>query len=384
MTTGKSFLSFVFLLFVLNTTTSNVYSQKNNSGSTVFSPIASEVRLTKLLESPLRLNGYFPDQNGFLGKPDANGNMVKDTTFTVEKSIIPSEGFQITGWLYIPKQPGKFSLLILANGGSGKSLSEWIAPILAHCGIAAFVHDKRATGESEGNINTTTYDDYVSDIGNIAKTLSEHPQINPDKIGVFGGSEGGRMAYLAAARFPLIKIAASYAGDVTSTYDSRMFTTTNWLKSKNISDSVLTKVLPLWEKSFDAWINNNAEDHEHVNQEILDYRKHFGQDILPFLKEEVDSIYTGLLPTWNSMKNDYLTELGQFRKPWLTIFGGLDVVVPTHICIKNIIHYMKQSGNRDYEIFILPKCGHAPVDNITRQLVRIDHILINWLKEKDF
>lgn len=377
---------FLIAISVLFAISCNLFCQNNSRVSKNDSHIATEQRLKILLESPTCLNGYFPGPTGPLSKMDAKGNMVKDSSFTVEKMKISSEGLLICGWLYIPKKSGKFTLIILANGGGGKSLSEWIAPILAHCGYAAFVHDKRATGESEGSLNNTTYDDYVTDIGNIAKFLSQHKQINPDKIGVIGGSEGGRIAYLAASRFPLIKFAASYAGDIASTFDGRMYAQLSWLRSKKLSDPVLNEILPLWKKSFRAWVSNNPEDHKKVNKEIYEFRKRFDKEIIPYPKEEMDSLPSMkmFLPTWNSMKNDYLSELKNFKKKWLTVFGADDIVVSTEVSIKNISSYMNLSGNMDYEIVILPKCGHAPVNSETREMVRIDHIFINWLKENGF
>jgi hypothetical protein len=84
------------------------------------------------------------------------------------------------------------------------------------------------------------------------------------------------------------------------------------------------------------------------------------------------------------MKNDYLSELKNFKKQWLNVFGALDIVVPTDICVKNITDYMAISGNTNYEIVILPKCGHAPIDSETKEMVRIDHIFVNWLKENGY
>jgi pimeloyl-ACP methyl ester carboxylesterase len=84
------------------------------------------------------------------------------------------------------------------------------------------------------------------------------------------------------------------------------------------------------------------------------------------------------------MPNDYLTELEHFNKKWLAIFGEVDRVVPTNASIKNIEHYMSISGNKDYNIAVLPNCGHAPVDVDTKQMVDFHYLIINWLKEKCF
>lgn len=72
-----------------------------------------------------------------------------------------------------------------------------MAPVLAHCGIAAFVHDKRGTGDSQGVYRDTTYDDHIRDTRNLAVALSRHARIEPARVGTMGASEGGRIAVLA-------------------------------------------------------------------------------------------------------------------------------------------------------------------------------------------
>jgi len=105
--------------------------------------------------------------------------------------------------------------------------------------------------------------------------------------------------------------------------------------------------------------------------------------MLPFTKEEMDSIpdFRAVLPTWYSMPDDYLSELAHFNKKWLAIFGEVDRVVPTEASVKNIIHYMSLSGNRNYNIAVIPECGHAPVNVETKRLIRLDYLVVNWLND---
>ena len=338
---------------------------------------------------PACMGEYISSQSGPLRKPDKQGGFTFDSTFTVEKIKIPSDGMLITGWLYLPLITEKCPLVVLTNGGGDgsrgvKSFSDFMAPVLAHCGIAAFVHDKRGTGESEGDYVKTTYNDYITDAGNCALFLSRHKRINQDLIGVMGASEGGRIAVIAASRFPVIKFVVSQAGTVVTTVEDRLYAQLNGMKDAGvINDSICNLVRPLWERSFKAWESNNPAEHESVNKEILEWRKKYDRDFLPFTNHEMDSIpdFRVVLPTWNSMPNDYLTELGHFNKKWLAIFGELDRVVPTNASIKNITHYMSLSGNKDYNIAILPKCGHSPVDVDTKQMVNFHYLIINWLNE---
>jgi pimeloyl-ACP methyl ester carboxylesterase len=350
----------------------------------------SAAQVETLMVKPPCMGEFFASQAGPLFKKNADGSIITDSTFTVEKIKIPSEGLQITGWLYLPLSEKKCPLVILTNGGGDgsrgtKSFSDFMAPVLAHCGIAAFVHDKRGTGESEGDYVNTTYNDYITDAGNCAIVLSGHIRINPDLIGVMGASEGGRIAVIAASRFPVIKFVVSQAGTVVTTVEDRLYAQLNGMIDGGLmNDSICSLVRPLWEKSFKAWESNNPAEHEKVNKEILEWRKKYDRNVLPYTNHEMDSIpdFRVILPTWKSMPNDYLTELGNFNKKWLAIFGEVDRVVPTEASIKNIKHYMSLSGNTDYNIAILPNCGHAPVDVGTKQMVNFHYLIINWLKEK--
>lgn len=380
--------SLYFLLFSLLVPACS-FSQKEKKDNNAESRILSAVQLEKLMAQPGCLEGYRSNQSGPLTRIDAKEGEKPDSTFTVEKIRIPSDGLMITGWLYIPLGDGKFPLIVLTNGGGDgsrpiKSLSDWIAPILAHCGYAAFVHDKRGTGESEGTFMNSTYEDFIRDAGNCAITLSKHHKINPDRVGIMGGSEGGIIAVSAACRYPEIRFVISQAGTVVNGIEDRLNAQLNGMMDGGIlNDSLLPVVKPLWEKSFNAWASHDVKEHLKVDREIFEWRKKIDQRLLPFTKSEMDTIpaFRVLLPTWNSMGFDYLSELAAFRKPWLAIFGEVDRVVPTQASIRNIEHYMKISGNEDYSVAVIPKCGHAPVDIETRMLIHIDYLILNWLNQ---
>ena len=352
------------------------------------SHVLSAAQLDQLLTTPKCLEGYRTNQTGPLSRLDKKPGEPDDSTFTVEKVSVPSDGLLIRGWLYLPRNAGKqkFPLIVLTNGGGDgslqiKSLSDWIAPILSHCGIAAFVHDKRGTGESEGKFAETTYDNYVTDAGNSAVFLSRHKNIDRHQIGVLGGSEGGRIAVLTASRFAVVTFVVSFAGTVVSMEDDRIYAQMGSLRSRGVPDSVIAAVEPLWRRSFAAWASNSPAAHDRVTVEIMAAGTKFDRSLLPAPKAEMESRpdYRAALPTWNSMPNDYLSEMKHFTKPWLAIFGDIDTVVPTSQSVRNIQSLMAVSGNTDYAIVVLPRVGHAPVDVETKRMVRIDNIVLNWL-----
>jgi pimeloyl-ACP methyl ester carboxylesterase len=351
--------------------------------------ILSAGQLEKLFEKPPCLEGYITMQSGPLLRFGPDSIEIRDSTFRVEKIKISSDGFLINGWLYLPPGDGKHPLIVLTNGGGGdprsiKSLSDWIAPVLAHCGVAAFVHDKRGTGESEGVYRNTTYEDYITDAGNCAIFLSKHKNIDPGRIGVFGGSEGGRIAVIAAKRYDVFSFAISYAGTVVSSIEDRINAQKGWLLSQNLADTAFSEIMALHEKSIRAWASENPAEHAAVNLEIDMARSRYSRPLLPWKKEEMETIpaFDEVLPTWNSLSADYMSEMEHFSKRWLAIFGETDQVVPTKASVENILKYMPMSGNKDYFIAILHDVGHAPVSSKTNRMVRLDNLIINWMKEQ--
>lgn len=354
------------------------------------SHILSSARLEELMKAPPCLESFTPNQTGPLHRAGTDENTPDDSTFRVEIIWVPSDGILIYGWLYLPLGDGKYPLVVLTNGGGDdsrpiKSLSDFIAPVFAHCGIAAFVHDKRGTGRSGGVFSETTYDDYAKDAGNCALFLSKHKNVDPGLVGVMGGSEGGRIAVLTASRYPSVRFVISFAGTVVSTQEDRLFAETGNWKDRGISDPVDSLIRPVWIHSIAAWAANDPAVHRAVDKEILEMRKKVNRSLLPVTSEEFVKMpeLKASLPTWRSMPNDYLAELGHFRKKWLAIFGEADKVVPTAASVKNIIHYMSVSGNSDYTIAVIPRCGHAPVDTETHRRIRFENLIINWMNENN-
>jgi len=376
----------LFLLLFLVWNISNILFAQIFDTSTINTHVYNSAQIDSLLKKPDCLNGYFPNQTGYLTRIDSSRNESIDTTFTIQQLKIPLEDIYLNGWLYLPLGNGKHPLIILTNSGGNitqniRSFSDWLAPILAHCGIAAFVHDKRGTGESEGDFSKTTYEDYITDAGNCAVFLSNLENINAEMIGVAGASEGGRIAIIAANRYHEIKFVISFEGTVVSAVDDRINAQKGWLQSLNLPDSAFSELLSLHIKSIRAWASNDPEEHKKLKHEIYEMREKYDAQILPYPKDEMDSIpdFEFILSTWYSLKYDYLSEMEYFTKKWLAIFGEDDRVVPTNESVENIIHYMKLSGNNDCYVAVIPDCGHGMINLKTNRIIRINHMIINWL-----
>lgn len=122
-----------------------------------------------------------------------------------------SGGQKLVGRLVLPEGEGPFPALVHVGGGSGLTTRFQIDPsFLQAAGFAVFSYDKRGVGDSEGlfleiaspTVETSEWrlpqlaDDALAAVS-FLKNLKE---VNPDQIGLMGGSQNGWTIPLAASR----------------------------------------------------------------------------------------------------------------------------------------------------------------------------------------
>jgi pimeloyl-ACP methyl ester carboxylesterase len=344
----------------------------NKSVGRINPGIVSEERLENLLVCPPCLESYSRTAE----------------SYSVEKVTIPGADIELSGKLYLPEKPGPYPAIVFLHGGGNNydllmSSPRYYAARLAHCGYAALIYDKRGTGESGGVFHESTYGDYISDAGHAADFLVKHEQIDPNKIGVYGGSQGGRLAPLVAVRFPGVSFAVSASGPIGTLADQATFNMEYALGVRGYEDSTIKQVMPLWRKHHAACESLDPDEMNEVAGEIFRLREFIDPMALPNTRHEflTDSNLFFLRPTYFSMSRDYVSELADLGVPWLAIYGQQDPIINVPESIENIEEQMATAGNTDYEIIVIKDVGHSFDNRETGKEVPIVNIVINWLEE---
>lgn len=123
-----------------------------------------------------------------------------------------SDGLTLRGILRLPKGEGQHSLVILGHGLG--ALKEWTLPDLADAlvqvGIAALWFDYRNVGDSEGEPREEV--DHIGrleDWQNAISYATTLPEIDPQRIGIWGTSLGGRDVLAVAGLDKRVKAVVS-------------------------------------------------------------------------------------------------------------------------------------------------------------------------------
>ncbi len=123
--------------------------------------------------------------------------------------VIPvDEENEIAGTMFLPSGKGPFPLVIAVQG-SGDGTREQMRPyedVFVPEGYALFIYDRRGTGLSTGEYEAMTVDNsdavierHARDVAAVVTSLAHHDDIDGDRIALFGASEGGWVAPLAAS-----------------------------------------------------------------------------------------------------------------------------------------------------------------------------------------
>ena len=134
----------------------------------------------------------------------------------------PSDGLKINGLLTIPKgtpPPGGHPAIVFVHGYVSPSIytttGKYVAYVdyLAKNGFAVFKIDLRGHGDSDGEPGGAYYSsDYVIDTLNARAALMTLPDINREKIGLWGHSMAGNVTMRAFAAKPEIPAVVIWAG----------------------------------------------------------------------------------------------------------------------------------------------------------------------------
>lgn len=137
-----------------------------------------------------------PRRSLIASTPAERGLSFEPVTFT------STDGLHLAGW-YIPSHNG--ATIILCHGlGVNRAAMLPQAALLAEHGYGSLLFDFRAHGESEGEMVTYGYAE-TDDVLAAVDYLLARSDVDPQRIGILGGSMGAATAIRTAARSPHLK-----------------------------------------------------------------------------------------------------------------------------------------------------------------------------------
>ena len=158
-----------------------------------------------------------------------------------------SGDLDLAGTVYMPRSASPVPAVVLIHGSGrvDRSSMEYWAKIFAESGVAALAYDKRGVGKSQGPEfawRDYNFDDLAADAAAGASFLEARPDIDPERVGIFGASQGGWVAPLAATRAKRIAFMVMVSASVTTTAEDNLFERDARLEGEGFTEAEIAEV----------------------------------------------------------------------------------------------------------------------------------------------
>ncbi|MFZ4413064.1 MAG: alpha/beta hydrolase family protein [Bacteroidales bacterium] len=278
---------------------------------------------------------------------------------------------EFSGTLTTPEANGKFPAVVMITGSGPQNRDEEllghkpflvIADYLSRNGIAVLRYDDRGIGKSKGNFSSATSFDFAADANaavNYLKTLSN---IDSNRIGIIGHSEGGLIAPIIASSNPSVRFIVLLAGPGLNGAEILLLQSALIAKADGETNENIKNARTMNKQTYR--IINNEKDNTLAAQKIS---KAFDRYISKLPKEDgiklesqKDMMIQQILTPWfrTFLSLDPKTYLQKTHCAVFALNGAKDLQVPADENLAAIEKYLTKAGNKNYQLQKLPNLNH--------------------------
>ena len=272
--------------------------------------------------------------------------------------------------LYLPISAKETGAVIMVCG-TGQHIKEeyngW-ADLLASKGVAVLTYTKRnVTTFPNLNIRQASSDIVLpgqleSDIESAIIFLKSRKEIDSNKIGLFGFSQGAVLVPIVASKNKDVAFLIAVSGNVTTDKEFIINQSLNKLRPRNVDEAAIIETREIWNELF-----KYAKDKQNGSslQKKLDkaYEKGFGRYSLPMQVPNDDEIK--YLSTWNSFEHDPSKYWSKLTIPAYLVYGENDIFIPVMQSVDILKTLYKDKPNL-LTLKVYPQADHFIKKSIDR------------------
>lgn len=291
----------------------------------------------------------------------------EDVTFKNEKA-----GITLAGTLTLPKKEGVFPVVILISGSGPQNRDEELmghkpflvlSDFLTKNGIAVLRYDDRGTAQSTGNFKNSTSLDFATDALAAVNYLQTRKEINKQKIGLIGHSEGGLIAPIVATNSKSISFIVLLAGPGLPGNQLLLLQQKLIAEAAGMSEADIQKAQEINKTAFN--IIAKSKGPEQLKTDITAYitqvskndpNKPAGITEAEYIKMQTDKILTPWMVTFLTFNP--APTLERVKCPVLALNGAKDLQVAPKENLTAIKEAVLKGGNKNVTTKELPNLNH--------------------------
>ncbi|WP_417484922.1 alpha/beta hydrolase family protein [Maricaulis salignorans] len=277
-----------------------------------------------------------------------------------------SDGLTLAGRLVLPQGAQPVPIAVWVHGSERDSALDWAYAqrIMPAQGVGIFVYDKRGTGASGGEYSQ----DFQALAGDAAMALQRARELagpRAGRVGLFGGSQGGWVAPLAATMSDADFVMVSFGMMVAPT-DEDASEVQLELRAAGYDDEVLARAAQVTDvtgRLMASGFTDGREDFVRLKQQWGDedwFRAIEGEYSGQMLDAGVTAfkfVYLNFFDAGTSWGHDSTAVMNQVEVPVLWVLAGQDREAPPD-ATRDILHQLIAEG-RDIDLVEFANTGHG-------------------------
>jgi len=293
-----------------------------------------------------------------------------------QRVLFRNGNVNLGGVLTIPNKPGRFPVVLQIDGSEPHAADpevpgnpdpdiwQWVlSDYLTRAGIATLRLDSRGVGKSTGSKDDSSLQDLATDVLAGVEFLSQQPDINPQQIGLFGVSQGGEVAPLAASQTKMISFvvlagAPGIHGDEVCLRQSKEIDKIATKSAGNEAQRL--RKYEFYQRLFELCKSDLS------SQEIVAEMKKLRRPAPQYSLEEIEESVLQKMVTYairpifrSELRYDPAPALRSLRSPVLVVHGEKDFRVTADVNVPAIERALADGGNRFSTVKVFPGLGHG-------------------------
>jgi len=270
---------------------------------------------------------------------------------------------KLAGTLFTPLRTGPHPAVVFFHGSGPQTRQSYLrffAGFFAERGVATLIFDKRGTGASTGEVwyrRGDQFDDLVADALAGVRFLIGRPEVAPGKVGLWGLSQGGWLAPLAASRSKDIAFLIVVAGGGVTPAEQELYDDEVKLRDSGYPPEEVAEAIALLRLADDVIRGRESWEKFAAARGQAQKKPWFMLlDSYPVkLPKEDDAWRSG----GEGLDFDPRLLWEKTSIPTLAIFGEADKSTPSQESARRVGLALTAGGNRDHTIRVFPNADHA-------------------------
>jgi uncharacterized protein len=292
-----------------------------------------------------------------------------------------SQGTRLTGVVRRPAGDGPHPAVAFVDGSGPAERGDWDdeAEALAAAGFASLAWDKPGCGGSGGDWRDQSLHDRAAEALAAVACLAGQEGVDPRRIALLGGSQGGWVGPLAASRSRAVAAVISLSGPGVSPYEQEAYRVEHMLRDAGAGQDQVAEALAFFHHR--AARLRRGDDLEEVLAEQLSHRD---APWYPVLGD--DGVVEHLAFLGRIYDYDPAPVLARVTCPLLAIWGARDVYVPVAASAEAFAAALGRAGNGSFRLEVIPDADHGlrlPATGGAERGPRIPDLMdmvVTWLR----